>query len=201
MPRPAVEPGAAERAVNDGCPHCTKQPFRFSQAVALGLYRGLLREAVIAAKQSAHLPLAVSLARLTAERVAVQLDRCRPEVVTAVPSYWRRRLRRRGTPAEALAETIAAELNIRHCTLLKCTRATEKQGTLSPERRKTNVRGAFAAKTGYAFGTSPWSGRGRHVLLIDDVLTTGATADAAAAALLGGGAVRVSLAVIARAVG
>jgi predicted amidophosphoribosyltransferase len=78
--------------------------------------------------------------------------------------------------------------------MLRCTRLLRKQGTLLPSARFSNVRGAFKITTGYDINDC-------HVLLVDDILTTGATASEAARVLRRGGAAIVSVAVIARGVG
>lgn len=191
---------AAEAAAG-GCPHCRDRRFAFDQAFAFGFYRGVLREAVIASKQTTHAPLTLALGELLAETLRCRLGEATPDRVIAVPSHWTRRLRRGGVPAQWLAESIGQSLGIPPLQTLRCIRRTKKQGTLPPEKRAENVRGAFHAKTGYAFGAQRRAVAGRHLLLVDDVLTTGSTGDAAAAALRRAGAERVTLAVIARATG
>ncbi len=199
--RPAGGPGGGEREVDAGCAHCRSRRFAFAQAFAFGFYRGVLREAVIASKQTSHAPLTLALGELLAETLRSGLGEDAPDGVLPVPSHWTRRLRRGGVPAQWLAESIGQSLGIRPLQTLRCIRRTKKQGTLPPEKRAENVRHAFRAKTGYAFGASQRAVAGRHLLLVDDVLTTGSTGDAAAAALRTAGAERVTLAVIARATG
>jgi predicted amidophosphoribosyltransferase len=84
--------------------------------------------------------------------------------------------------------------------LLRTRRRIAKQAWLDDRSRVENVRDAFSLKKSYALFRSPEIA-GRHILVIDDVLTTGATANEVARVLRdGGGAQRVSLAVVARAV-
>ncbi len=191
-----IAPDASER-----CVHCRKLSLAFTRTYALGNYQGALREAVIVAKQAARRVAASTLASLAAETHRESLLSCGLDVVTAVPSHWSRRLKRRGTPAQALAETFARDLHLPYRGLLRRLRRTRKQGTLTPQQRRKNVDGSFAVNRGYVFRSALDTPRGKHVLLVDDVLTTGATGNAAATALLKAGANQVTMAVIARATG
>ncbi|MGE5147108.1 MAG: ComF family protein, partial [Candidatus Eiseniibacteriota bacterium] len=79
--------------------------------------------------------------------------------------------------------------------LLVRRRPTPSQGHLNPAARRRNVRGAFAVRPGRAGNV-----KGRRIVLIDDVLTTGATAESCARALLKAGAAAVDVLVLARVV-
>lgn len=183
------------------CYHCRKEKFLFQRALAYGFYEGTLREAVIATKQTSHAPLTLALGELLADSLRPQLQCLFPDRIVAVPAHWTRRVRRGGVPSQWLAESVGRSLGIQSVETLRCIRHTRKQGTLPPEKRAENVRGAFRAKKGYAFGVSDRAICGMHLLLVDDVLTTGATANAAASALRAAGARSVTLAVLARATG
>jgi predicted amidophosphoribosyltransferase len=96
---------------------------------------------------------------------------------------------------DLIVEAIAARLSLPHSArILFSRRRTRKQGTLLPAERRKNVRGAFGVKKGYDLAE-------QHVLLVDDIMTTGATANEAARTLRRSGAARVSVLVVARAVG
>lgn len=115
----------------------------------------------------------------------------RPELVCPVPLHASR-LRRRGYNQAALvARALARALPVPLGLALTRTRFTASQARLERARRAANVAGAFKAD-----GVSV---AGRSVLLVDDVLTTGATAQACCAALLAAGAREVHVAVVARA--
>ena len=85
----------------------------------------------------------------------------------------------------------AWQLTLAPTTLMRL-RATESQAGLTPRQRRLNVRGAFRV-------SDPSAVAGKHILLVDDILTTGATARAAAQALMKAGAASVWVATLARA--
>lgn len=177
------------------CQHCRGRRFAFSQVVALGSYAGALKLAILRAKHTHELPLALSLGQLLVRERHAALAALQAEAVVAVPSHWTRRGRHGHNSAEALAARVAGALKLPLAnTLLRRTRATRPQMELTPAQRRTNVRGAFAASR---HPDLP----GAKILLIDDVLTTGSTAHEAAKALREAGAETVLVAVLARAVG
>jgi len=116
-----------------------------------------------------------------------------PDLILPVPLHPRRRRARGFNQSLLLAEHLgpATAIPVRS-DILRRVRHTKPQIGLNPAQRAQNVSGAFA--------TSPTAVRGRHILLIDDVFTTGATMLAAAETLLGAGASRVSAYCLARAV-
>ena len=112
-----------------------------------------------------------------------------PDLIVPIPLHPRRRRRRGYNQSELLAAPLARALGLpMNPRALQRVRHTAPQVGLGPEERHANVRGAFAAA----------DAGGRRVLLIDDVLTTGATMRAAAEALLAAGAASVSAYCLAR---
>jgi ComF family protein len=128
------------------------------------------------------------LSQLLAETAAT---RPRPDALVPLPLH-RARLRRRGyDQALELARPLARTLDLPLCSdLLQRVRATAPQSELSAGARRRNVQGAFAVRT-----DGPVPG---HVVLVDDVMTTGATLRAAATALKHAGVQRVEAWVCAR---
>lgn len=189
----------AAPAPRPDCVHCRQVPFHFDSVTALWTYQDRVCEAVVAAKYAHHSPLADALGRRLGERIAAVLTEDRPDWVTYVPSHLTRQLSRGGNGNQTIAGALARRLGRPCRTLLKTTRRIAKQAWLDDRHRIENVRDAFSLKKGYALSRSPEIAD-RHILVVDDVLTTGATANEVARVLRDGGARRVSLAVVARAV-
>lgn len=174
--RPAEEPLAS-------CAACPPRPI--ARARAPFLYRGPIARAVRAVKFSGWRSLAPRLAAAMAEVADADAD-----CITWVPLSRRRRAERGFDQAELLARALARRMGLEARRLLVRTRDTPPQASRPAGlRRSSSLRGAFAS-----LGPAPPS-----VLLVDDVLTTGATAAACAASLLRAGAGRVSVVTAARA--
>ncbi|MCC7237468.1 MAG: ComF family protein [Bryobacterales bacterium] len=174
---------------NGVCLMCSSGAHRFQAAYSFGAYEGPLREFIHLLKFERVTPLGPVLARL----LVSALPREQPvDAVVPVPLHWRRRLSRGFNQAELLARAAAALLHVPCHDPLRRTCPTPPQAGLNRLARRRNVRSAFTA--GNARNVE-----GRSLLLIDDVLTTGATANACAAALLAAGARHVSVATVARA--
>jgi predicted amidophosphoribosyltransferase len=145
-------------------------------------------------KQSAGESLTLAMGHLLGEHVSRNIINP-PDHIVAVPTHWTRRLGRNVNCAEILLESVTVRIGQRSCPkLLRCRRKTSKQGTLLPHERLANVRGAYRVSAGYVIS-------GANVLLIDDVMTTGATANEIAKILRRAGAAGVEVAVVARGIG
>jgi predicted amidophosphoribosyltransferase len=198
-PVPGSVPGANHFAqdtrARDGCYRCSKRKLWFNETVALGPYEGSLRDIVLQMKNAEGDRLSITMGRLFVEERAKHLAEVEADVVAPIPSHWRRRVVHRTNSAAILAEIVAGRLRVPLAErLLQRSRYTVRQSDLSPTDRWTNVRRAFSVRAGYHLNNA-------RVLLVDDVLTTGATCSEAARALRRAGAKRVVVAVIARAIG
>jgi ComF family protein len=113
------------------------------------------------------------------------------DAVVPVPLHWRRRWRRGFNQAEVLARTVGWRhgLPVERRCLIRVRATPPQQGDAAARRR--NVRGAFAVRRAERIAD-------RRLLLVDDVFTTGATANACAAALLNAGAAAVGVLTLAR---
>jgi ComF family protein len=167
----------------------------FDETVALGHYDGRLRDTVLRMKRAEGDALSLAMGRLLLVERAQPLAEINADVVVPIPSHWRRRGVHRTNSAAVLAEVLSGRLGLPLAErLLRRSRYTTRQADVSPSERWGNVRRAFSVRAGYHL-------KAAHVLLVDDVLTTGATCSEAARALRRAGAERVTVAVIARAMG
>ncbi len=187
--------GSSQAVPTDQCGHCQRQKLHFDQAVALGRYEGLLRDLVLETKHETGESTSLTLAGLLWHSHRRELTAWAPDVVAPVPMHWFRRLGRGTNGPELIASFLAAELGVpMGGGLLRRRRNTPPQFSLPPGQRFPNVRGALQLGRGYHLGAA-------HVLIVDDVLTTGATCSEAARELKRSGAARVSVAMLARAAG
>jgi ComF family protein len=141
-------------------------------------------------KYSGMKPLAKRLAELLC-RALPDEEVERFDAVVPVPLHWRRRLRRGFNQSEILARMVAKERHVRLLDVVRRVRSTATQAGLTNNNRRKNVAGAFRV-----FKKTQVSGK--RILLIDDVMTTGATGTACATALKRAGAESVTLLTLAR---
>jgi ComF family protein len=187
---PSPPGGRANR--DDGCPHCARRKFRFDVAVAIGIYTGSLQTALLRMKHFRGQRLAAAVGRTFAARQEDQLSALQAELVVPIPSPFRRRFSQGTNSAAILARQLARRLRLPVFPgLLRWRRKVMRQHTLLPTERFQNVHGALGVSRGYDI-------KGAGVLIVDDILTTGATASEAARVLRKAGASRVSVAVVAR---
>lgn len=174
------------------CGHCQAGKPRYDRAISLGPYDGLLRDLVLHAKRPIGETTAIALARQLVLERGEELEVLEVDVVCPTPMHWWRRTVRLANSTCTMAEILSRTLGKPLATgLLRRRRSTAPQSTLPPSGRAANVRRAFAPGGGYRLNSA-------HVLLVDDILTTGATCNEAARTLKKAGAAQVSVAVIAR---
>jgi ComF family protein len=184
-----VAPGLPQPR-EDCCPHCPAVMPRFERVTRVGPYSGTLKAALRNAKYRGTSSMLLS--EMLAQAVAAQYRPEHFDLVLAVPMFWLRRLLRGQNFPTLLAGRVAAKLSWPLGHELVRVRNTPPQVRLSASRRQANVRGAFAVRDKKSIQSA-------RVLLVDDVITTGATANEAARTLLDAGAAHVSLAVVAKA--
>ena len=170
------------------CALCRRGLRGFDAAYCFGSYEGVLRELIHLYKYGRIKTLAKPLGDLLAQ--ALPRDE-RFDAVVPVPLHWRRHWQRGFNQSELLARRIARSSGIPVVNALRREKPTATQASLSITGRGRNVTGAFKCKR-----TSLMEGR--RILLIDDVMTTGATAASCALALKRAGAFRVALLTVAR---
>jgi ComF family protein len=170
------------------CALCRSGLRGFDAAYSFGFYDGVLRKLIHLFKYAGMRPLARPLSDLL--NLALPRDE-RFDAITAVPLHWRRQWQREFNQSELLARATSKRSGIPVVHALKRVHATMTQAGLSHAGRRRNMAGAFVCKQTGAV-------KGKRILLIDDVMTTGSTAAACALALKKAGALRVALLTIAR---
>jgi len=188
------------------CVHCSSDTHFFKRTVALGEYSGELREAVLRLKEDTSGYFATALASLLLQLRGKEIQALGSDVILPVPMHFARRIVRGVNNPEFLAEELGRWLKIPVLSnLVRRTRSTNVQFELTPRQRALNVKNAFALKSGLWKRLRRISPRdilaGNKVLLVDDILTTGATVDEIGRLLLDNGATSVDVCVFARAVG
>jgi len=191
-PRCAATIGPNVPVRQDGCAACPTVLGRFAEVIRLGPYGPPLRSMIQQLKYHRQEVMLRRLGDLLCQAVAARADVETLDVVMPVPMHWRRRLARRYDHARAIAAELAGRLGLPLGDELVRAKYTPPQVQLPRTRRVEVIRGAFALRSNVAV-------RGAHVLLVDDVTTTGATASEAARTLLSGQASKVTLAVMAKA--
>lgn len=174
------------------CGYCKDLNLHFSQGVAACLATGIVLESIHHFKYHQRMYFGYHLADwiVTAGRQGV--DWTQVDVVVPVPLHPRKKREREFNQAEYLAEAVGKSFQKpvwKRC--LRRVRDTRTQTRLDAQQRRENLRGAFAARDAEAL-------RGKRLLLVDDVFTTGATLDACAKVLRHAGATEVVVLTVAR---
>ena len=176
----------------ESCRGCEADKLRFVRTFCLGAYEGPLQETILQMKHDRSRTSALALGRLLAERIGSEAAALGVEVVASVPIHPWRKWVRGADPAGVLSEVIAECLDLPHAPgLLRRVRNTSPQKGLSRPARFRNQHGQMALGAGYHL-SSP------VVLVVDDVMTTGATCNEATRVLRQAGARAVAVAVVGR---
>jgi len=180
-------------ALPDGglCPECRREGRRFERALCVGSYRTGLHDWVLAFKHGGRRDLAVPLGELLAQRLK---ESGATGLLVPVPLHALRQFERGYDQAALLARELVQRTGMQSCAALARTRATRPQGSALSLSRDANVRGAFRVRR-----LARRAIAGAEVWLVDDVMTSGSTADECARVLLHAGAAKVGVALLARA--
>ncbi|MGA2214454.1 MAG: ComF family protein [Bryobacteraceae bacterium] len=171
------------------CALCRRGVRGFDAAYSFGFYEAELRQMIHLFKYGRVRTLAGPLGKLLARALPREQA---VDVIIPMPLHWRKRWQRGFNQSELLAREIGRRTHTPVENALRRVRNTAAQAGLTSAKRRLNVSGAFQA-------SKPAAIDGRRVLLIDDVMTTGATAASCARALQRAGARQVTLLTLARA--
>ena len=178
-------------STENGCSSCRRRDFRFRRVIRLGIYKDELRQACIRAKNPGADPLAGALAGQLAATHHQELADLKFDGLVVVPQFWSHRVTRTHHSAETIAEVLAERLRLPfHRRLLRKPKRTPDQSSLPRTARLKNLDKAFTVRRGTKL-------KGQRVLLVDDILTTGTTANECSRVLRAAGAEFVGVAVIA----
>lgn len=173
------------------CDECLKTPPAWTEGRAALVYGGTGRRLVLRLKHGDRLDMVPMLAGWMARAGGPLLEAA--DLVVPVPLHWTRTLRRRFNQSAELARRLTADRPRRLCPdVLVRARRTPSQEGRGREERRANLAGALTVPPRRAAAVT-----GRRVLLVDDVMTTGATLDVGAKALLAAGVARVDVLVLA----
>ncbi len=182
-------------AEKQGCIHCRGR-FSFGSLICLGVYHGALRDACLQAKIGRNEHLSAALAELLIESQSERLAKLQADWIIPVPSHWSKFTLRETHPTPIVAAILSHRLQIPVKTKgLRNVRRTQLQKRLTLQERKRNLSGAFQVTRRQSTGLS-----GSTVILVDDVLTTGTTANEAVKVLRRAGVRRVAMVVLAQGV-
>ena len=175
------------------CRVCQQKTYAFERARSFGIYGGPLVRAILLLKWERMEPLGAWFAERLAEIALRESGKLAADIVVPVPLHRDRERERGYNQAGLISKPLARKLGLPHkAVLLMRTRPRPNKQVLSLEERWESVRGAFATRPGSQVDK-------KRVLLVDDVMTTGATLDACARALLESGAESVLGLTVARA--
>lgn len=170
------------------CRRCRSGLTGYDFAYSFGYYEGSLRKMIHHFKYAGVEVLARPLGELMVRALPLDLQ---VDMIVPVPLHWRRRMWRGYNQSELLARPLGSRLRVPVMQAIRKNRHTETQASSSAAERRSNLTGAFfLAKKGIV--------EGRRVLLVDDVLTTGATVTICSALLRRGGAKSVTVLTLAR---
>lgn len=174
------------------CDECLAHPGYFDYAVQAIGFEGRARELILDYKFNDQIHLAADFADWMEGAARSRMSVADIDIVTEVPLTGRTMFRRGYNQSEYLARQLSRRMNRKHLRVLARTGKPQTQSSLNAAKRAANVTGTFKV-------TKPQYVRGRTVLLVDDIMTTGSTVSECAKILKEAGAKKVWVLTLARA--
>lgn len=188
LPLPPPRPNSADNGADSECPRCLQQPPAHASADACWYYAYPVAQLIQRFKYQRDMAAGRTLAELAA--VQLQPRHERPDLLVPLPLHWRRQFSRGYNQAQLIAAILGHHWEIPVSTsILRKTTRTGSQQQLKRDERLKNLSRSFHASAKVS---------GLHIGLVDDVITTGATLEAASQTLLNAGAAKVSAYALAR---
>ena len=176
------------------CGKCLTQPPDFDRGIAAVRYNAMSKRLILGLKYGGRHDMTPILGRMMANQGAALLHQA--DWIVPLPLHWTRHFSRGHNQSAELARAAMTAAGVSPKTyrpdIMIRSKRTENQGHKTREQRRQNMRGAFRLRT------DTTSIKGAKVLIIDDVLTTGASLSSAARCLKAGGAKEVAVLVVAR---
>lgn len=191
------------------CPDCQSTPPAFNRCISAFIYQTPIDNIILRFKKDPYTAEIKQLTTLLAERILRSYqpmgrepgeDRALPEMVIPMPLHWKKMARRGFNQSQIIGNLLSSYFLYQHKTPVRvhgdiCKRISNSQAqhTLDKKQRARSVKEAFAIGT-----QSGFSLRGKTIAILDDVMTTGATANALASKIINAGADRVDIWCLAR---
>ena len=182
---------------SSGCIHCRKQSLKFTSCICLGMYQGPLKRFMLSSKWSWSSIRVQALAALLWQERQNSISEFHFDTIIPIPQHWTRRLVRHFNPAWVIAETLSCRMRksginiVCDPHILSRSRSVGLQKRVTLRQRQENQQNSFVV-------TDVSRIQNRRILLVDDVLTTGATCSEAARTLISAGAADCHVAVVGR---
>jgi ComF family protein len=172
------------------CGQCLHSPPPFKRTEAIWFYQPPIAQLITSFKYESRLSYGKTLAKMgSTSLVGAYKQKILPSIICPIPLHWQRRFKRGFNQSEIIASVFSSQLKIPLDHLLVRSQATPHQLGLKAKQRRQNLSNAFAV-TGEVTG--------KTIAVVDDVMTTGATATAASRCLLDAGAAEVHIWCLAR---
>lgn len=183
------------------CPSCKRWRTSFQRVIAFGDYHSNIEPFILQMKKDQSGRCAEQWIQFLIYLREEELLALNSDLILSVPMFITRRIFLGINPPEEMARSLSKFLHIPYSTsTIVRIKATHRQRFLSPKLRKKNVENAFLIKKRgfFPFWNRPVDVRGKKIILVDDILTTGATCEEITKLLLSAGAEKIDIVVIAR---